>query len=935
MQFKKFIVVFVFILSGILFSSIPNAKADTTGEASYNLKLTSYYELLDHINEPDWTHYACWQVVTQYDANQAAPAVRLTNTSAAGGPSLTQFEIDLTGRPGVIDYADFSIVPAGVTVFVSPPLGAISDNITASHITVTFGGRPLAPGESIQGHLYLKATTAPTPLKYGSVFWDEFGSNRNDNATVTTTFDYGQYVLLSRFFEFPRANADFPEDAILTSGSSRFVDCGGMKAGVDYHNWQSYNHRKRKVTATNTPTNTNTPYYTNTPTNTPTNTNTPYYTNTPSSTPTKTNTPYYTNTPSSTPTKTNTPYYTNTPSSTPTSTNTPFYTNTPSSTPTKTNTPFYTNTPSSTPTKTNTPYYTSTNTNTPNYTNTPSATPTSTVTKTNTPYYTNTPSPTPTKTSTPYITYTPTSTPTKTGTPYSNVSQIYPEMNCKTLNGDGTTTYYLGYLNNNPNDVTIVAGTDSAANKNILTVDNIVVNVQPSTFKPGRFKGESSFIVGSSAVVRWVLQYALQAPVEVNSTNFVPDCQPLLPIVECIENLSPTSKLARVGYDNKNDFKISIPMGTYNRFNPLPQDRGQPVTFFSGRIVNLFTTTFNGSLDWILGPNKATATDTSPLCNPNSQPICDIGPQGSVFIGVSCKGSITNVDLDGSNSSDPDGSPLTYLWSTDCGGTLLNPTSAKATLQLTAPGAGQAVSCSAILTVNDGISGKTCQKPISVTACINDCSQPDICGVCGGNGTSCLDCKGVANGGAKRDQCGVCNGNNTCLDCAGIPNGSSKLDNCGVCNGTNACQGCLDTNIKDKQFEIDNRAKQILEVANKFAKALAKTKNPAAVKLSIQIAKEAKEAYKQVWSAIWSISSVIKSCTNSSSCTQSDNSVSINNINTTTANLLRIIDKASKKLNKLVGIKPGNTKLLGTAKDLSTQNSTEVKSLPRFNSVCG
>jgi len=36
----------------------------------------------------------------------------------------------------------------------------------------------------------------------------------------------------------------------------------------------------------------------------------------------------------------------------------------------------------------------------------------------------------------------------------------------------------------------------------------------------------------------------------------------------------------------------------------------------------------------------------------------------------------------------------------------------------------------------------------------------DVCGVCGGNGTSCLGCNGVPNSNLIVDNCGVCGGNN-------------------------------------------------------------------------------------------------------------------------------------------------------------------------------
>ena len=44
-------------------------------------------------------------------------------------------------------------------------------------------------------------------------------------------------------------------------------------------------------------------------------------------------------------------------------------------------------------------------------------------------------------------------------------------------------------------------------------------------------------------------------------------------------------------------------------------------------------------------------------------------------------------------------------------------------------------------------------------------ARPDVCGVCGGNGTTCDGCDGVPNSGLVDDYCGVCDGDNsTCVD---------------------------------------------------------------------------------------------------------------------------------------------------------------------------
>ena len=64
--------------------------------------------------------------------------------------------------------------------------------------------------------------------------------------------------------------------------------------------------------------------------------------------------------------------------------------------------------------------------------------------------------------------------------------------------------------------------------------------------------------------------------------------------------------------------------------------------------------------------------------------------------------------------------------------------------------------------------------------------QFDVCGVCGGNGTSCPGCDGIAGSRKVRDICRVCGGQN--ISCIGCDNKSSPLikikDGCHVCGGT-------------------------------------------------------------------------------------------------------------------------------------------------------
>lgn len=82
----------------------------------------------------------------------------------------------------------------------------------------------------------------------------------------------------------------------------------------------------------------------------------------------------------------------------------------------------------------------------------------------------------------------------------------------------------------------------------------------------------------------------------------------------------------------------------------------------------------------------------------------------------------------------------------------------------------------------------------------------DVCGICGGDGTSCLDCKGIPNGDAEIDQCGVCEGDGlSCLDCNGVPKGTAQEDRCGVCGGDGT--SCLSCQTQNFSGHIDRLAK--------------------------------------------------------------------------------------------------------------------------------
>ena len=85
--------------------------------------------------------------------------------------------------------------------------------------------------------------------------------------------------------------------------------------------------------------------------------------------------------------------------------------------------------------------------------------------------------------------------------------------------------------------------------------------------------------------------------------------------------------------------------------------------------------------------------------------------------------------------------------------------------------------------------------------CNGDCAgtlELDLCGVCGGDNSTCSDCNGDINGDAFIDGCGICVSGNTdiepCgIDCNGIDGGTAWINQCDKCVqiGDFSCaQGC-------------------------------------------------------------------------------------------------------------------------------------------------
>ena len=132
---------------------------------------------------------------------------------------------------------------------------------------------------------------------------------------------------------------------------------------------------------------------------------------------------------------------------------------------------------------------------------------------------------------------------------------------------------------------------------------------------------------------------------------------------------------------------------------------------------------FNGLYD---GNTEVRAYDTGLTTVSNQPPVSSPGGPYT----AECQGAATVFQLDGSASSDPQGKPLTFMWSSDCSGASFdNPTSSTPKLTMDAT---VAQTCTVTLVVSDGQLTNSAQAVVMVvdtTPPTIDCPTNKVVGV--------------------------------------------------------------------------------------------------------------------------------------------------------------------------------------------------------------
>ncbi|NLF24909.1 MAG: hypothetical protein GX589_04530 [Deltaproteobacteria bacterium] len=225
----------------------------------------------------------------------------------------------------------------------------------------------------------------------------------------------------------------------------------------------------------------------------------------------------------------------------------------------------------------------------------------------------------------------------------------------------------------------------------------------------------------------------------------------------------------------------------------------------------------------------------------------------------------------------------------------------------------------------------------------------DECGVIGGDGSSCLDCRGVYCGDAKVDQCLVCEGDGTsCLDCAGEPFGpavdlgcgcnlpgpsgcdkkcgSTKVeDRCGVCGGDGrSCLGCKSVDQSGQYAAVK------LHLRRQFRKIRRNLMNDKLdEKFRAKVLKQAREAYRKAVEALKALPTSVLNCSSVEFCVAVDVASSGLDLVTKQSKLMTKYNKRIVK--RLMNQLPSTGACLKTLKECQRAAESRLKKIVRVD----
>jgi hypothetical protein len=174
-------------------------------------------------------------------------------------------------------------------------------------------------------------------------------------------------------------------------------------------------------------------------------------------------------------------------------------------------------------------------------------------------------------------------------------------------------------------------------------------------------------------------------------------------------------------------------------------------------------------------------------------------------------------------------------------------------------------------------------------------------------------------------------------DCAGVVGGAAVLDQCGVCNGNgSSCLGCTTTDVTDIQIRADSSGFRQLRLIRRARLLVFNTTKSSTQRLAVsKIANSAAANYRQMWTSIWSYQSSVLSCTNRDLCANVDISGNVKSFEAGSARMVELLDQAVLVLRQSTRRRTSGRPLLRSMTTLHRSNLESTSRLPLAQSVCG
>lgn len=242
---------------------------------------------------------------------------------------------------------------------------------------------------------------------------------------------------------------------------------------------------------------------------------------------------------------------------------------------------------------------------------------------------------------------------------------------------------------------------------------------------------------------------------------------------------------------------------------------------------------------------------STPTATPTETPLAPQCSAGGPYLDISCGTNPASIQLNGSSS----GSGTTqFAWVTDClEGAISDPNVASPALTFKPfDAAGIPVACKVVLTVSYGGASSSCSANIAAGPCTKDCAGNIVLT------PGSLTTQAVTTNPAKFDACGVCQGDGQ------------------------SCLGCADVSTAETKLKLDGAADKQLALVKQAARTLTSrgSGRVADKKFAASIVAQANDVFIRQWNRVWTEApQIVTNCTNAVSCVSVSNEATISAYN--------------------------------------------------------